>query len=300
MQLHTNKELFEQTILHVAKRSNIEPAIIEKDYFVSLLLKELVGRLPALIFKGGTSLSKCHKVIKRFSEDIDITLDENHLTQSNRKSVKTAIEESCSSLGFSIINLADIKSRMDFNHYKIEYPGIFAINGLKPNIEIDTIFSIKSFPSEQKLATSIIYDYLNDSDMEEFINDYELAPFYVNTQSIDRTFIDKIFALCDYYLEGKTGEHSRHLYDVHKLLPLVSDINTIRQLAKDTRDARINSPFCKSANPEIDINATLNAILNEDFYEIDYKSKTYVLLYEGVSYEETKASISKIIKAELF
>ena len=300
MLLHTNRDLFEQTILHVAKRSNIEPAIIEKDYFVSLLLKELADRLPAMIFKGGTSLSKCHKVIKRFSEDIDITLDENHLSQGNRKSVKIAIEESCSTLGFTITNIDDIKSRMDFNHYKIEYPGIFTVNGLKPNIEIDTIFSIKSFPSEHKLATSILYDYLIDTGVEKFINDYELAPFCVNTQSLDRTFIDKIFALCDYYLEGKTSEHSRHLYDIHKLLPLISDINSIRRLAKETREARINSPFCKSADPAIDINATLKSILDENFYEKDYKDKTSVLLYEDVPYEKTKFSISKIIESKIF
>ena len=162
MLLHTDKNLFEQTIFQVAQRSGIESGIIEKDYYVSLLLKELSQTLPSMIFKGGTSLSKCHKVIKRFSEDIDITLDENHLSQGNRKSVKTAIVNACEKLGFSISNLDDIKSGMDFNHYKIEYSGLFMIDGLKPDIEIDTIFSIRSFPYEQKLATSIIYDYLHE------------------------------------------------------------------------------------------------------------------------------------------
>jgi len=247
MLLHTDKNLFEQTIFQVAQRSGIESGIIEKDYYVSLLLKELSQTLPSMIFKGGTSLSKCHKVIKRFSEDIDITLDENHLSQGNRKSVKTAIVNACEKLGFSISNIDDIKSRMEFNHYKIEYSGLFMIDGLKPDIEIDTIFSIRSFPYEQKLATSIIYDYLNETGLDEFINTYELLPYPVNTQSIDRTFVDKVFALCDYYLEGKTKERSRHLYDIYKLYPLLSDFDKIKELAKETRVARINSPFCESA-----------------------------------------------------
>lgn len=234
MLLHTDKNLFEQTILQVAQRSGIESGIIEKDYYVSLLLKELSQTLPSMIFKGGTSLSKCHKVIKRFSEDIDITLDENHLSQGNRKSVKTAIVNACEKLGFSISNLDDIKSRMDFNHYEIEYSGLFMIDGLKPDIEIDTIFSIRSFPYEQKLATSIIYDYLNEMGLDEFINTYELLPYPVNTQSIDRTFVDKVFALCDYYLEEKTKERSRHLYDIYKLYPLLSDFDRIKELAKET------------------------------------------------------------------
>lgn len=50
---------------------------------------------------------------------------------------------------------------MDFNHYVIEYPGMFSIAGIKPDIEIDTIFSIRSFPYERILGTSIIYDFLN-------------------------------------------------------------------------------------------------------------------------------------------
>lgn len=83
MLLHNDKNLFEQTILQVSQKSGIETGIIEKDYYVTLLLRELTDALPSMIFKGGTSLSKCHKVIKRFSEDIDITLDENHLTQGN-------------------------------------------------------------------------------------------------------------------------------------------------------------------------------------------------------------------------
>lgn len=300
MKLHTNKDLFEQTILQVAQKSGIEPGIIEKDYYVSLLLRELANRLPAMIFKGGTSLSKCHKVIKRFSEDIDITLDEKHLTQGNRKSVKVAIEDACNTLGFNIANIKDIKSRMDFNHYIIEYPGLFAIAGIKPDIEIDTIFSIRSFPFETKTATSIIYDYLHEMGLYEFINDYELLPFAVNTQSIDRTFIDKIFALCDYYLQEKTREHSRHLYDIYKLYPLISDLDTMRELAKQTREARNDSPFCESANISIDINALLKEITEKDFYRIDYKENTSVLLYEDVPFETAKSVIYKIIEDALF
>ena len=45
-----------------------------------MILRELWKRLGFVVFKGGTSLSKCHKAIKRFSEDIDITFS-NTLTQ---------------------------------------------------------------------------------------------------------------------------------------------------------------------------------------------------------------------------
>jgi len=65
---------FEQT----AARMRLSPQIIEKDFWVCWTLKELF-RLPeignTLIFKGGTSLSKVYRLIERFSEDIDVSLD---------------------------------------------------------------------------------------------------------------------------------------------------------------------------------------------------------------------------------
>lgn len=54
------------------------------------------------MFKGGTSLSKCHKVIKRFSEDIDITID-SKLTRSQMKKLKESIIDIVEKLGMSIL-----------------------------------------------------------------------------------------------------------------------------------------------------------------------------------------------------
>ncbi|HOY57895.1 MAG TPA: nucleotidyl transferase AbiEii/AbiGii toxin family protein [Verrucomicrobiota bacterium] len=71
-------ELFEQT----AQQTGFDAVIVEKDFWVCWTLKELF-RLPAigehLIFKGGTSLSKVFKVIERFSEDIDVSIDRSFL-----------------------------------------------------------------------------------------------------------------------------------------------------------------------------------------------------------------------------
>lgn len=51
--------------------------LLEKDVWVVWALRALFeGPLgEALVFKGGTSLSKAYKVIQRFSEDIDLTYD---------------------------------------------------------------------------------------------------------------------------------------------------------------------------------------------------------------------------------
>ena len=65
-----------------AANLNIMPQLVEKDFWVCWILKALFS-LPEvgghLTFKGGTSLSKCFNVIKRFSEDIDISIERSFL-----------------------------------------------------------------------------------------------------------------------------------------------------------------------------------------------------------------------------
>lgn len=67
-------DLFKAT----ADQIGLVPAIVEKDFWVCVMLDYLFGRSPwktRLAFKGGTSLSKAFGLIKRFSEDIDLILD---------------------------------------------------------------------------------------------------------------------------------------------------------------------------------------------------------------------------------
>lgn len=78
----TNHDDRADVVQETASRLGFTPAIIEKDFWVCWSLQKLFvsdERLPSLLFKGGTSLSKVFKVIQRFSEDIDISLDRHDL-----------------------------------------------------------------------------------------------------------------------------------------------------------------------------------------------------------------------------
>jgi hypothetical protein len=74
MPANQRAELFAET----ADRKGLSDAIVEKDFWVCWVLKQLfsidafAGRL---LFKGGTSLSKIFHAINRFSEDIDLAVD---------------------------------------------------------------------------------------------------------------------------------------------------------------------------------------------------------------------------------
>ena len=66
---------------NIAENKGIVDNAIEKDYWVSMVLRAIFS-LPyadAFVFKGGTSLSKGWSLIDRFSEDIDLAIDRRYL-----------------------------------------------------------------------------------------------------------------------------------------------------------------------------------------------------------------------------
>jgi hypothetical protein len=67
--------------VETAARMGVNPLIVEKDFWVCWCLGRLfeIPDLPGHIFKGGTSLSKVYGLIRRFSEDIDISLNRAEL-----------------------------------------------------------------------------------------------------------------------------------------------------------------------------------------------------------------------------
>ncbi|MBF0388349.1 MAG: nucleotidyl transferase AbiEii/AbiGii toxin family protein [Candidatus Omnitrophica bacterium] len=71
----------------VAHELDVTPQLIEKDFWVCWILRILFA-LPEvgghLTFKGGTSLSKCYDVIKRFSEDVDISIERSYLAPGSK------------------------------------------------------------------------------------------------------------------------------------------------------------------------------------------------------------------------
>lgn len=71
----------------------LNPASIEKDFWVCWILRELFTLPetgPHLTFKGGTSLSKGWKLIERFSEDVDVVIDREFLGFGGARSPETA------------------------------------------------------------------------------------------------------------------------------------------------------------------------------------------------------------------
>lgn len=299
--LHNDRETFEQVILKVSEETGIDAGIIEKDYFVTLFLKRIVEVQPNIIFKGGTSLSKCYKLINRFSEDIDLNIEtDTNPTEGQRRKLKANIVEIIDKFGFSLDNADKVKSNRKYNRYVINYPTVFSSSYLKEHLIVETSVYIKAYPCKRMQATSIIYDYLTENGYDELISRYELEPFELNVQTAERTLIDKLYALGDYYLTDAVQEHSRHIYDIYKLSEIVTINDDLKVLIQEVYEDRKPHGLCRSAKDEVDMNSLLQEIIDKAIYKKDYEDITVKMLFEEVSYDVAIKALKTIADYSLF
>ncbi len=267
MRLYKDKALLNQAIAATACHFNVDPSIVEKDYYTTVFLKKLAGQIPGLVLTGSASLSKCHHVTNRLSEDLDLTLARDPVSKEQRRQVKKAISEACSDLGFSLSNGDDIKSRRDFNRYEIVYSSKKSAVSGKPVFQVDIDYTVQAFPCETLPAASMIYDYMHQSGQKDFIRQYKLQPFPVFVRTMESTLIDKINILCDSFQEDRINGNSHHIYDISRLIEHVSpdDVYNIPEL--------------------------LSEILDKEIYKKDYDSITARLIYDDTLYEEASLKI---------
>ena len=299
MYLHDEPQLFAEVIQQCRNDYGYDLDIIEKDYYVSMFLQEIAKSDIDFVFKGGTSLSKCYSVIERFSEDIDLTV--MHKPNRKQKShIKQTILDIADKLGLVVENKAETRSGRDFNRYEIAYSSILSKHQLAPVIYVEVSVSITAFPIDSRYVSSYVGQTLSAHGLNEQIQQYNLHNFVINVQSIKRTFIDKVFALCDYYLQGKKERYSRHIYDIYQIMTKIdlSDINP--QLIEDVKNIRRNNPNCLSAKENVNPTAILAKLTQEEFYKDDYNKITKKLLFTPIPYEQAIIAIEKIIKSSLF
>lgn len=300
MILHENKEAFGQAISAASRYYHTSPDLIEKDYYVTLVLKSLSEKVDGLIFKGGTSLSKCYKIIDRFSEDLDLTLSPEKQSQGQRKKFKYTIVELCAQLGLTLKNQEQTHSRRNYNRYEIEFPIIYPSYKAKHELLVETVFIQKSYPVEKKTVNSLIGEWLAVAGNDSAIKAYDLLPFEVTVQKMDRTFVDKVFAVCDYYMDNKPTRNSRHIYDLYKLSSVINLDENLKLLVKSVREERKKGVKSYSAQDGVNVTAILKEIAESKFYELDYNAVTLALLSKEVPYAEAVTAIDRIIKCGIF
>ena len=126
-----------------------------------------------------------------------------------------------------------------------------------------------------------------------------MEPFELNVQSVERTFIDKLFALGDYYIDGRIMEHSRHIYDLHKMYDVIEIDDSLAELFRIVRKERSGHAACLSAQNQINLKVLLQKIIDENTYKSDYETVTVGLLFENVTYNAAINTLKKILNSGL-
>lgn len=233
--------------------------------------------------------------------DISYVASEGVPGESRKRQLKKAVVSSIESMGFSVANIEETRSRRSYNCYRASYSSIYSpLLELKPELVIETYIALLPFPTVNRIADNYIYRFLKMTEQEELAEEFDIMPFEITTQSIERTLIDKVFALCDYYLSDKVDRHSRHLYDIYKIMEYTTPDASLSGLVQEVRSLRESLPVCPSAKTGVCINDVLAEIVDKEVYWNDYETVTGKLLFTYVPYEVVIDGIKEIISRGYF
>ncbi len=236
MKLHKDVDGFTALLRIIGANTGIRLDVLEKDYYITLFLEELSewqDTLPAY-FKGGTALYKALGSIRRFSEDIDLTvcIDGCNGSQAKRRLDKAA--NGYKSLPRTILKELEsnqkgaITSVYDYSSVL----GVFISDPLQrfSHVKVEATSFTVSEPFAPLLISPLIYHKANDEQQAILRSRYEVAPFYVNTIRLERIFVDKVFAAEFYYQRQEYFDVSKHIYD----LAVMTGLKEIQALLSDS------------------------------------------------------------------
>lgn len=251
MLLHLNKFEFENFIEIIIEREDIDKDIIEKDYYVCLILKELSKRQDYLksYFKGGTAVYKILDTMNRFSEDIDLTV--KVLPEESNTRNKKRLKESA--LGYEIEGLELIKDECMDN--KGSVTGVYQYTSVYEDSEIplqragkiqveSTSFTV-SEPTEKYYIEPLIYKLANNKEKKILEEQFDVTKIEIEIIKLERMFIDKIFAAEFYYIRNMYTDTAKHLYDISvlfnndKIQKLLNDKDELNKLIDYKRQEKI-------------------------------------------------------------
>ncbi len=220
---------------------------IEKDVYVCLFLEKLMA-LPEIgqhiTFKGGTSLSKAHKITERFSEDVDLVVDRHALSlaedgipgpqHSPRQQKERAkkIAKACRAWAADILipalrtslatELRDGTWSLELNadsdnHETVisfGYPKLFAPDGeyILDHVKVDLVAKADAWPSAMIPVRAYVH--------ELFADELGAGSFEVRTLEAERTLIEKALLLHEVLVQRPDGPRrrlARHYFDLYFL-----------------------------------------------------------------------------------
>ena len=225
----------------IAQKLRIHSVSIEKDEWVTAVIRALFSLPYAehLLFKGGTSLSKCWHIIERFSEDVDIAinrellgfsgeLSNNQIRNNLRKTSYLFIKEKLSAdltdnMKIQGINPDLFSVNVEFSEdstkdpviVEIQYKSVIeGLTYINPAVKLEIGCRSMREPFEKVKIQSLVDETYPNTPFSDI-------PFEVNAVDPQRTFIEKLCLLQEEFAKPqelvRTNRMSRHLYDICKI-----------------------------------------------------------------------------------
>lgn len=233
--IHNDPE-FKELLNIVSSKKEIDITLVEKDYWIMHVLYSFQQQGIEFELKGGTSLSKGHGLIHRFSEDIDIHIRTNFGLEiegkEDKPKVKAARKEFYDVLANSIkINgIIDIKRDHDFDDtdkyrsggIRLYYGGHAPeLEGLKEGILLEAGFDTIT-PNTPHDISSWIWEHLVSMNLQtQYINNTAPGVLCYNP---GYTLVEKLQTIIRKYRNWNSPNDSnnknfmRQYYDVYCLL----------------------------------------------------------------------------------
>lgn len=265
-------------------KAGIPRAHLEKDLWVTETLRVLAGQAQQdgyqLVFKGGTSLSKAHRLIHRFSEDVDVLLVMTSTGIGSReKRMKSLLEAVGTELGVKLNHDPPGAKGKKRGYYRSAAFGWATSrtdsSGLRDGVLIELGSLGGSIPSSRVELRPMLAEFADQAGVEFPFQESEAFPVTVMDPS--RTLVEKLMlihtAAADTTMSaaGKRAA-ARHYYDVFCLLnndkvlqklsdgfviDLARDVHTHSEAAGRRSIERPADGF--GSSPAVDINKVAEA-----------------------------------------
>ncbi|MGJ5199624.1 nucleotidyl transferase AbiEii/AbiGii toxin family protein [Bradyrhizobium sp. SZCCHNS3002] len=232
--LHNHLQ-FADLIRIVAEEKGIDPALVEKDYWIMHCLYGLQQHPFTFQLKGGTSLSKGHKIIGRFSEDIDILIEppRDQDVKTGKNQDKPAHIQSRKDFydwlakTIKVDGVTSVERDTEFDDVpkyrsagiKLNYTTtVEALKGLRDGVLLEVGFDTVA-PNTPKDISSWVYDYAVARDVDVIDNRAKAVPCY----DPGYTFVEKLQTVSTKFRKQQVDgsdpvEFMRHYYDIYELL----------------------------------------------------------------------------------
>ena len=156
-----DREQLKDIIPAIAGKMKFRSTIVEKDYYLTVILNNIEVLLTdKIVFKGGTLLNKAYLNYHRLSEDLDFTYNAEFTARSKRSNAIMPIREKMPSFLKALKLTSDKPEGEGFNNstqyvFKVKYPSV--LMGKDDMIKIE--ISLRQPPIDKPIHTEIKHFY---------------------------------------------------------------------------------------------------------------------------------------------